>query len=73
MATISLRNKRKQEAIAVFVRPKKFTVLVEADVPDRDSVDEPCPRKSDGEDHQDHPDCSTSVHVVRALEEPTLW
>ena len=73
MATTSPRNKRKQEDTAVYARPKKFMVLVEGDVPDSDSVDEPCPGKSDGEDHQDHPDCSTSVHVVRALEEPTLW
>ena len=50
MATISPRNKRKQEATAVFIRPKKFMVLVEGDVPDRDTVDEPCPGKSDGED-----------------------
>ena len=73
MATTSPRNKRKQEDTAVFVRLKKFMVLIEEYVPDSGSVDDACPGKSDGEDHQDHPDCSKSVHVVRALEEPTLW
>ena len=69
MAPISPRNKRKQEDTAVVVRPKKFIVLVEGDVPDSDGVDEPCPSKSDGEDHQDHPDCNTSVHVARTIDD----